>query len=201
MMNLNNLHTRVQTALSNYNSFVESHNSDERRFNELAEQVIKLRKESAILEDSKLVLDEVKKALTKSSLEYCEKLATMAIQTIFNLDAEVKYSSSDGKFYLVYSDGNTSDIAGDEGGGIKTVIAFVFSLYLVIKSGCRRVLFFDEQFTQVSSAYLPAFIEFVKDVCKQLSFEVLLISHDDRISLSDVDTVYVMNQGICKRVK
>lgn len=159
-MNSNNIHTRVQQVKTNYETLIKNHESDVASLNELGEQITKIRDEQALVETSKTVMEEAKKILTKTSLEYCERLATVAVKTIFNLPAEVKYSSTDGKFYLMFDDGMISDIAGDEGGGIKTVISFVFSLYLVIKSNSRRVMFFDEAWTQVSAEYFPAFIAF-----------------------------------------
>lgn len=200
-MNLSNIHTRVQQAKTNYETLIKNHESDVARLNELGEQITKIREEQAILETSKTVMDEAKKILTKTSLEYCERLATVAVKTIFNFSAEVKYSSTDGKFYLMFDDGMVSDIAGDEGGGIKTVLSFVFSLYLVIKANSRRVMFFDEAWTQVSAEYFPAFIAFVKQICVELGFEILLVTHDERITLNDVDTAYFMEKGVCKRIK
>lgn len=200
-MNLSNIHTRVQQAKTNYETLIKNHESDVARLNELGEQITKIREEQAILETSKTVMDEAKKILTKTSLEYCERLTTVAVKTIFNLPVEVKYSSTDGKFYLMFDDGMVSDIAGDEGGGIKTVISFVFSLYLVIKANSRRVMFFDEAWTQVSAEYFPAFIAFVKQICVELGFEILLVTHDERITLNDVDTAYFMEKGVCKRIK
>lgn len=200
-MNLSNIHTRVQQAKMNYETLIKNHESDVARLNELGEQITKIREEQALLETSKTVMDEAKKILTKTSLEYCERLATVAVKTIFNLPTEVKYSSTDGKFYLMFDDGMVSDIAGDEGGGIKTVISFVFSLYLVIKANSRRVMFFDEAWTQVSAEYFPAFIAFVKQICVELGFEILLVTHDERITLNDVDTAYFMEKGVCKRIK
>lgn len=200
-MNLSNIHTRVQQAKTNYETLIKNHESDVARLNELGEQITKIREEQALLETSKTVMDEAKKILTKTSLEYCERLATVAVKTIFNLSAEVKYSSTDGKFYLMLDDGMVSDIAGDEGGGIKTVLSFVFSLYLVIKANSRRVMFFDEAWTQVSAEYFPAFIDFVKQICVELGFEILLVTHDERITLNDVDTAYFMEKGVCKRIK
>lgn len=200
-MSLSNIHTRVQQVKMNYETLIKNHESDVARLNELGEQITKIREEQALLETSKTVMDEAKKILTKTSLEYCECLATVAVKTIFNLPAAVKYSSTDGKFYLAFDDGMVSDIAGDEGGGIKTVISFVFSLYLVIKSNSRRVMFFDEAWTQVSAEYFPAFIAFVKQICVELGFEILLVTHDERITLNDVDTAYFMEKGVCKRIK
>lgn len=200
-MSLNNLHIRVQQVRANYEALVRSHESDIARLNELGDQIAKIRDEQSLLETSKSVMDEAKKILTKSSLDYCEKLATIAVQTIFNLSAEVKYSSLDGKFYLMFADGSVSDIAGDEGGGVKTVISFVFSLYLVIKSNSRRVLFFDEAWTQVSAEYFDGFMAFVRQTCKELGFEICLITHDSRISLNMVDSAYLIEQGHSKKIK
>lgn len=200
-MNLSNLHTRVQQVKSDYDVLQRTYESNLSRLDELGSQISKIREEQALLETSRTILESVKKILTKSSLEYCEKLATYAVRSIFNLQAEVKYSATDGKFYLCFEDGMNSDIAGDEGGGIKTVISFIFSLYLVIKSNSRRVMFFDEAWTQVSAEYFPAFISFVRQICKELNFEILLVTHDERITLDDVDTAYFMEKGVCKRIK
>lgn len=117
-MNSNNIHTRVQQVKTNYETLIKNHESDVARLNELGEQITRIRDEQALVETSKTVMEEAKKILTKTSLEYCERLATVAVKTIFNLPAEVKYSSTDGKFYLMFDDGMISDIAGDEGGGI-----------------------------------------------------------------------------------
>ncbi len=133
-MNSFDLSVRVSSALARYKSLSDSYQSDLARLDELAERIEQIRAEQATLETSRTVMDQVKKILTKSSLDYCEKLATLAVRSIFNIDAEVKYSATDGKFFLVYSNGMMSDIAGDEGGGMKVVISFIFSLYLVIKS-------------------------------------------------------------------
>ena len=97
-MNSFDLSVRVSSALARYKSL-----SDLARLDELGERIEQIRAEQATLETSRTVMDQVKKILTKSSLDYCEKLATLAVQSIFNIDAEVKYSATDGKFFLVYN--------------------------------------------------------------------------------------------------
>lgn len=200
-MNSNNIHTRVQQVKTNYETLIKNHESDVARLNELGEQITKIRDEQALVETSKTVMEEAKKILTKTSLEYCERLATVAVKTIFNLPAEVKYSSTDGKFYLMFDDGMISDIAGDEGGGHKVVISLILNIYLVVKTGARRVLFFDEQWTNVSSEYFEGFIAFIRQLCKELNFEIFLVTHDERITLDMVDSAYLMEHGVSKRIK
>lgn len=200
-MNSFDISVQVSSALARYKSLSDSYQSDLARLDELGERIEQIRAEQATLETSRTVMDQVKKILTKSSLDYCEKLATLAVRSIFNIDAEVKYSATDGKFFLVYSNGMMSDIAGDEGGGMKVVISFIFSLYLVIKSKSRRLLFFDESFTQVSAEYFPAFIQFIRQICSELGFELAIISHDERLTIDDVDTAYFIENGVSKRIK
>lgn len=195
------LHAKVAQRLGEFADLKKSYEIEQGQMFVLGEQIEAIRKEQGLLEDAKVVLEEVKKVITKTSLEYCERLATMAIRSIFNIDAEVKYSSSEGKFYLVYPSGFVSDLTADEGGGYQTVISFVFSLYLVIKSGSRRVMFFDEAFTCISEEYLPSFVAFVRQMCKELGFDLCLVSHDSRISDSDVDHVYVVAEGRSTKLK
>lgn len=196
-----NLASRVQSSVSRYNSKWATYQNNAIRIESLAENLRDIQSEQALIEQSKDVMDGVKKYITKTSLEYCEKLATSAIQSIFGFDAEVKYVSDDGKFYLEFKDGMRSDIAGDEGGGVKTVISFVFSLYLVIKSKSRRIMFFDEQFSQISSEYLPSFVAFVKQICRELQFDICLITHDDRFLSEYADLIYSISSGVSHRVK
>lgn len=200
-MNLSNLHTRVQQVKSDYDVLQRTYESNLSRLDELGSQISKIREEQALLETSRTTLESVKKILTKSSLEYCEKLATYAVRSIFNLQAEVKYSATDGKFYLCFEDGMNSDIAGDEGGGHKVVISLILNIYLVIKTGARRVLFFDEQWTNISSEYFEGFIVFIRQLCKELNFEIFLVTHDERITLDMVDSAYLMEHGVSKRIK
>lgn len=198
---MSSLDSRYSAAVASYDTLVNQVRLDSAQLDHFGEQIEKVRAEQSLLEDSKTVLADARKLITKSSLEYCERLATVAARTIFNIDAEIKYEVDDGKFYLIYSDGLKVDIATSESGGVKTVLSFVFSLYLVMKSGSRRLMFYDEAWTQVSAEYMPQFIAFVKQVCHELGFSICLISHDERIPYDDVDRAYFMENGKCRRVK
>lgn len=157
--------------------------------------------EQGLLERSRAALGDVRQLLTKSSLEYCESLATSAVQSIFNVPYTVRYSETDQRFVLDTGD-NTVDLSSDEGGGMVTVISFVFNLYLIMKQKARRVMLFDEAWTQVSAGYFPAFIDFVHRVCHDLGFDLLLITHDERIAPSMVDHVYQINdEGNAVKIK
>ena len=66
----------------------------------------------------------------------------------------------------------STDLSEAEGGGIITVISFVFLIYLIVKLNKRRLIILDEAFTQISDAYFDKFIEFVNQLCTDLGFDI-----------------------------
>ena len=81
------------------------------------------------------------------------------------------------------------------------LLQFILKKILINKLGCRRFLAFDEAFTQVSASYFPSFVAFIREMCKQLNVDLLLISHDQRITADDVDHLYKMEDGHAIKLK
>jgi hypothetical protein len=156
--------------------------------------------ERELIERSLLALKQVRPLLSGSSIRECEDLANSAIKSIFGFDYKVEYDLEGNRFVLNKGEYST-DLSEAEGGGIITVISFVFLVYLIVKLNRRRVIFLDEAFTQVSDAYFGAFIGFVNSLCDDLGFDLLLVSHDQRITADDVRHVYQIADGKSKRLK
>ena len=159
-----------------------------------------IEEEQSLLERSTLAIQAVKPLLTQSSIKDCEDLANAAIQAVFGFEAKIRYSPDRQRFVMDQGDFST-DLANAEGGGLVTVISFVFSVYLLVKLGKRRFLAFDEQFTQISDQFLGNFLEFIKVMCNDLGADIMLITHDERISLDDVDTSYLIENGKSIKIK
>lgn len=169
-------------------------------FEEAKKQMSSVLEEQRLLNSATETLQRVKPLLSKSSIEQCQKLASMAIKAVFNEDYSVVYHSEDGRFYLDKG-GFMTDIATSEGGGINSIVSFVFQVYLIIKLKKRRVLFLDEQWSGISTPQLMKFLEFVRQLCHDLDFQCLLITHDARITEDLVDHQFIIEDGISKRVK
>lgn len=163
-------------------------------------QMDKVLAEQDLLERTTVAVQQAKPLLSASSIKQCENLANSAIQSVFELPYTVEYNPESCRFLLNKGDYYT-DLAEAEGGGIVTAISFVFDIYLLVKLGKRRFMTFDEHFTQISSKYFSNFIEFVKQLCNDLGVDILLISHDARIQSDMCDRVYVIENGISKRLK
>jgi len=147
-----------------------------------------------------LVLNQVKPLLSASSIKQCEDLANSAISSVFGFPYTVKWDVESKRFLLDKGD-FVVDLAEGSGGGMVTVVSFVFTLYLLVKLGKRKFMAYDEAFTQVSAEYFPNFIAFVRTICRDLGVDLLLISHDQRIDVSDVDTAYRIENGKSIKLK
>lgn len=163
-------------------------------------QLDEINEEKRLLENSLQALKDAKPILSANSIEQCEKLANSALATIFETDATLKYSSDEGRFIIDEGDYST-DLKEGNGGGYLAVISLVFNLFLLMKLKKRRFLCFDEQFTQISDEYFENFMAFLKVLSKDLNVDILLVTHDKRIEDDMIDHLYVMEDGIARKIK
>ena len=163
-------------------------------------ELAKITNEKQLIERASLALKQVRPLLSGSSIKDCEQLANSAISSIFGFDYTVEYDLESNRFVLNKGDYST-DLSEAEGGGIITVISFVFLIYLIVKLGKRRLIYFDEAFTQISDAYFDKFIEFVNQLCTDLGFDILLVSHDQRITVDNVAHAYLISNGKSSKIK
>ena len=164
------------------------------------DELEKIRTERDLIERTSDALKKVRPLLSGSSIKDCEGLANSAISSIFGFDYKVEYDMESNRFVLNKGEYAT-DLSEAEGGGIITVISFVFLIYLIVKLGKRRVIFFDEAFTQISDAYFEKFIAFVNQICDDLGFDILLVSHDQRITVDSVKHAYLISDGKSNKLK
>lgn len=175
--------------------------SSQQRLKFLSQDLAVVQEEGVLLSACLSRMGAVKELLTKNSLRQCEELATLGVQTIFGLTARVIYDMDGGQFCLEYDNGRRSDLTSSQSGGVVTVISFVFAVYLILKLGCRRLMLWDEAWMAVSSDHYPRFIEFVNQICSDFGFDILLVSHDARLTDDMVNRAYIMEGGHARRQK
>lgn len=194
------LELRVNTQLLRYDRVCNDMRRVQSVIDNAEQSLDDINRERELIERSLLALKQVRPLLSGSSIKECEDLANAAIKSIFGFDYTVEYDMESNRFVLNKGDYST-DLSEAEGGGIITVISFVFLVYLIVKLNKRRIIFLDEAFTQVSDSYFGAFIGFVNELCDDLGFDLLLVSHDQRITADDVRHVYQIADGKSKRIK
>lgn len=189
------------TARQNYSKLISDYNGKEQalafekqRWQETRDIHVNCLGEIVVGDRAVETLAKVREMLRRTGIEECEKMATEALKAIFDFRGRVVYDLDCQRFMLERGE-DRFDLCDGEGGGYVVVVSLVFQLYMICRSEGRRVLFFDEAFTQISDVYFDRFIEFLHRVCHDLKFNILLVTHDQRIELSSVDSAYRIQDG------
>ena len=198
---MSNIRQLVDAVTRQHQLFVEDITRREIGVANLKAQIKAANDRLGLIDEAQTVLKEkCLPVLTRNSIVECEELANKAIQQVFGLDYKVEWDV-EGSRFLLNNGEYVTDLVDGNGGGISTLISFVFNVFLISKTGSRRLMVYDEAFTQVSAQFFPMFIKFVRDLCKTLNIDLLLISHDQRITADDVDHVYRVENNTIKKLK
>jgi len=145
-------------------------------------------------------LQDIRPLLAAYSAERAVSLANSALKVVFDTEDTLFFSEEESRFFIKTPEGDT-DLVAANGGGYLAVISFIFSIFLLVSTGSRRVVFYDEQFTMISDEALQRFMHFLKSLCKDLHLDILLITHDSRITIDAVDKFYFVSDGVVKKIK
>lgn len=80
------------------------------------------------------------------------------------------------------------------GGGVQVLIAFVFRIYYIMRTGLNRFVAMDETMSQLSPQYLEAFMGFMRMLVNTYGFKFFWISHSPYLE-AYCDRYYEMNKG------
>lgn len=188
------LRTRLANYKSRYQEVVHSHNFNVDLLENQLKKQKKIREEQDLAVRSLQALKDVRPLLAVSAIKQAEDLANSALKAIFDFPAQLQYDEEDGRFYILHPEGE-ADLQEGSGGGLQAVVSFVFQTFLLMKEGARHFMAFDEAFTQLSDEALVRFIEFVNTLCEQLDFDIILISHDSRITPEMCRHLYRIEEG------
>lgn len=177
-----------------------SYNAMEVQLQTSNDKMSQLLQEQDLIERTRVALEQARPLLSASSIRQLEALANTALSTIFDIQGEVTFDVESKRFII--NDGEKIvDLADSSGGGLVTALSFTFDLFLLVKNGCRRLLVYDEAFYAVSDQYFDDFMTFVRKACKDLGVDLLLVSHDARLSIAMVDTAYRIENGHSTKIK
>lgn len=133
-----------------------------------------------------------------------ESLVNQGLAYIFGDHVRIQIESTFKNNKTIFSlniikNGVNEGRADSFGGGLLSVIAVLLRVSAIVVTGAQRFIFLDESTNFVSAQYQPALGNFLKQICNQLDFVIVLISHQETITQS-ADQVYIVNgdpaQGI-----
>lgn len=133
------------------------------------------------------------------SVQELKDILNSALYTIFGEDAnytiDIVLTDKRGKSlqFKAYKDGKPVNLKRGTGMGVKTVISAILHMYY-LQCKNSKILMLDEAYSAVSEEYVPAFFEFLHQMCEQLQFKIILITHDKRF-LQYADKTYRITAG------
>jgi DNA repair exonuclease SbcCD ATPase subunit len=156
----------------------------------LQTSVDELKKQIDVYDKAARVLASVGEGRQEQAQHQIESLVTRGLQTIFGEEYSFAVRQSiTGKgrtpvveFILQQKLANGEilevDAFNDCGGGISSTVGFMLKLVVLLLSKKRgSVMFIDEAFAFVSSNYIPALAEFLRELVDKTGLQVLLVTH------------------------
>lgn len=180
----------------------------------LTRDLNKLKGKSDLLELDIQILDEVivffSKAVDRrlSEVEHTiSDIINKGLRYIFKTDTigmkiETVVKNNRTQFKLTLTDGKIESNKLDEsfGGGLLSIVSFLFQTVVNILVKNERLLVFDETLNFVSRSYQPALSQFIKQLCEEMHLTLVLITHQPTVmeSADRLYEAYAANDGSTK---
>lgn len=132
------------------------------------------------------------------SIKELKDILNSALSTIFydrDFALDIVLSDKNGKSlqFKMTEEGKPVNLKRGTGMGVLTVISAVLQMYY-LQCKNSRILMLDESYSAVSEEYVEAFFNFLSQMCQQLGFKIILITHDKRF-LQYADKTYKLEKG------
>lgn len=170
----------------------------------LEQELTAQQQEALILEQVNVFLASQIKEKVGETKHQLESLVNQGLKYVFGdhlkIQIESAFKNNKTVFTLnIIKEGLNEGRADSFGGGVLAVIAVLLRVSAIIITKTERFIFFDESTNFVSAQYQPALGNFLKHICAQLGFTIILISHQETINKS-ADITYMVEgdpaQGI-----
>lgn len=86
-----------------------------------------------------------------------------------------------------------SDSIDDVGGGLKTLVAFLFRIFLIVRTQKSRVVVIDEGFSFISGEYSDMFKDLLQQLQDKMGFVFLNVSHDPRFEFENGTVINILD--------
>jgi DNA repair exonuclease SbcCD ATPase subunit len=170
----------------------------ESKLDNLNQQNIDLNNELAEILEEREYYKKAVDVVYERSIKELKDLLNSALHAIFidrDFEVDIELSDKRGKSIQLKAleNGRPVNLKRGTGMGVKTVISAILHMYY-LQCKNSKILMLDEKYSAVSEEYVPAFFEFLSQLCQKLGFKIILITHDKRF-LDYADKKYKINQG------
>lgn len=164
----------------------------------LESQVESLDKDMALIIESKQFYKKAIDIVYERSVQELKDILNSALSFIysdrdFEIDIELTDKRGKSLSFRMYENGKPVNLKRGTGMGIKCVISAILHIYY-LQCKNSKILMLDETYSNIDKEHIPAFFEFVSQMCKNLHFKVIMITHDERF-IDYGDKYYRIIQG------
>lgn len=149
----------------------------------LAAELKTLGDECVLMTETEALLLHISGELLGKSTGTIDKLVTAGLRLVFqdqNLELTTETDKQRGKTaikLLLKENGEAAPIKDSYGGGVLALVGVLLRVTTIMVLDLRRILILDESLAHVSEQYIPATSRFLKKICDELGFEILMVTH------------------------
>lgn len=174
-----------------------THGGLERIIKSLSEEILEMTELEKLV---RLVSDYYSEQYISHLKEFVQNgLNEIFADKTYKFEIEIKDTKNQKEIQFYLHEGKLVTDMGNIGGGIKTVIGFLIQVFLLDKFGIKY-LFLDESFADVSNMYIESLFNFINTLITKFHFNILLITHDERI-MPYLQKIYRVENGKIEKIK
>lgn len=173
----------------------------EEKKEEVQQEIRDLSERSQVLDKSIETVKKLIDQLFNSKINAFEELIQEGLNQIFSdrtyqfkIELGSRGSKKTAEFKYRREENEWQKMDGSCGGSVRVVADLICRIYLISQLEGKRFLMLDEALSELSDEYIEPCVEFLKGLIDKMDFDILLVSHDDRIT-DFIDNVYYMDQG------
>lgn len=193
--------SKLDTVSANYQMLQTNLSSQKAELKTLTEDHVSLAELVALDLRSATVVQQLFDGVADSGFRFIENLINSALITVFperdfsvKIDTGLHGTQKTVKFIL--NDGVCDAELHECSGAVQTVVSVILRVYYIVKNNLRRVVILDESFYALHINQVGYFIDFLKNLVRDLKFEFLWVTQNHEL-LNYIDNVYEISQGSC----
>lgn len=168
---------------------------------EVVKKIEELNERSQILDKSIETVKKLIDQLFNSKITAFEELIQEGLNQIFSdrtyqfkIDLGSRGSKKTAEFKYKREEKEWQKMDGSCGGSVRVVADLICRIYLISQLEGKRFLMLDEALSELSDEYIQPCVNFLEGLIEKMDFDILLVSHDDRIT-EYIDNVFYMDKG------
>lgn len=154
---------------------------------ELKRELLSEKEERAqVISLSTKILENYLESVSSSVSGTLEELMRSAL-SIFNMNIDVTLEYKDGArggYRTKITQGAVSGGVDSFGGGVLSIISLIMLVSTIVLKNKRRFIVLDESLNAVSVEYQESLSNFLKQLCDDFQFDIVLVSHQKALNTS-----------------